>query len=79
MEHSLHIAAKHLVQTIAPHFGKKHHTSGTDTEGDPASNADDDSDGEDESIAAGDSLGKAIALVKQVRFSVALLVAHFLY
>ena len=50
MEHSLHIVAKHFIQTIAPHFGKKHDALESDTEGDPASNGneDEDSDGEDE-------------------------------
>ena len=73
MEHLLHITAKHFVQTIAPHFGKKRGALESDSEGDPASdgNEDEDSDGEDEdeAIDAGNSLGKAIALVKQVCFS----------
>jgi hypothetical protein len=71
MEHSLHLAAKHFVQTIALHFGKKCANSGADTEGDPTSDNDEDSDSEDENIDGGDSLGKAIALVKQVHFSMA--------
>jgi hypothetical protein len=73
MEHSLHLAAKHFVQTIAPHSGKKRGTSGTDTGGDPASDdedhdGDDEDDDQDEDFITGDSLGKAIALVKQVSF-----------
>jgi hypothetical protein len=74
MEHSLHLAAKHFVQAIAPHFSSA--TSGVDLEGDAASDNDDDggdddnSAEEDESVNNGDSLGKAIALVKQVSFSV---------
>ena len=64
MEHALHLAAKHFVQTIAPHH-KKHGTSAGD-DGDAASDSDKDDDGDDEAINAGDSLGKAIALVKQV-------------
>ena len=50
MEHSLHIVAKHFIQTIAPHFGRKRDALESDTEGDPASdgNEDEDSDGEDE-------------------------------
>jgi hypothetical protein len=74
MEHSLHLAAKHFVQTIAPHH-KKRGTSGAD-EGDSASDGED--DGDDVAIDAGDSLGKAIALVKQVSYSITLLI-HFPY
>ena len=78
MEHSLHVAAKHFVQTIAPHFSKKLGTSGN--EGNPTSAndsedpaSDNDDEDEDEDIDSGDSLGKAIALVKQVSFSLALI------
>jgi hypothetical protein len=69
MEHSLHLAAKHFVQTIAPHSSRKADNPGTDTEDDHVSDngEDDDDDGDD--VDAGDSLGKAIALVKQVSFS----------
>jgi hypothetical protein len=67
MEHSLHLAAKHFVQTIVP-LSKKRGTSGADEEGDSASDGED-NDGNDEDIDAGDSLGKAIALVKQVSYS----------
>jgi hypothetical protein len=68
MEHSLHLAAKHFVETIAPHH-KKHGTSAGDNEGDSASDGGEDDDDDDEAIDAGDSLGKAIALVKQVSHS----------
>src|SRR6266571_247860 len=78
MEHSLHVAAKHFVQTIAPHFSKKLGTSGN--EGNPTSAndsedpaSDNDDEDEDEDIDSGDSLRKAIALVKQVSFSLALI------
>ena len=70
MEHSLHLAAKHFVQTITPHH-KKHGTSAGD-EGDSASDSGKDNDDDDEAIDSGDSLGKAIALVKQVSHSIAL-------
>ena len=65
MEHSLHLAAKHFVQTIAPHH-KKTGMAGVDSEDDSASDGGGDDDGDDEAIDAGDSLGKAIAFVKQV-------------
>jgi len=60
MEHSLHLAAKHFVQSIAPHWSKN--TSGVNNE-DCASSAGEDD--EDDIIEAGDLLGKAITLVKQ--------------
>ena len=65
MEHSLHLAAKHFVQTITPHH-KKTGTAGADSEDDSASDGGGDDDGDDEAIDTGDSLGKAIAFVKQV-------------
>jgi hypothetical protein len=77
MEHSLHLAAKHFVQAIAPHFGKKCATSGTDAEGDTAEDNDNDEDSDGEEIDSRDSLGKAVALVKQVCFSVAALLTYF--
>ena len=67
MEHSLHLAAKYVVETIAPRFSKK------GTEDDRASDAGEDDDNDDDDIDAGDSLGKAIALVKQVSFLLTLL------
>jgi hypothetical protein len=67
MEHSLHLVAKHFVQTIAP-LRKKCGTSDADEEGDSASDGED-NNGNDEDIDSGDSLGKAIALVKQVSYS----------
>ena len=73
MEHSLHLAAKYFVQTIAPHC-KKARTSGADDEdSDAASDDGGDDDGNSEAIDMGDSLGKAIALIKQVIYSAALL------
>jgi hypothetical protein len=59
MEHSLHIAAKHFVEKISSH----HSDSG---EGIGASN---DEEPDDEDFDSSDSLGKAIALVKQVSLS----------
>jgi hypothetical protein len=67
MEHSLHLAAKHFVQSIAPCSSKKADNLDTDTEDDPV--PDNGEDDDDDDIDAGDSLGKAIALVKQVTFS----------
>src|ERR1700761_940856 len=71
MEHSLHLAAKHFVQTIAPHH-TKHNASTGDDEGDSASDGGEDNDNDNEAVDAGDSLGKAIALVKQVSHKMAL-------
>ena len=67
MEHSLHLAAKHFVQTITPASSKKH-ASDTDSEGGAASDgeADGDGDDDDQGFDSGDSLAKAIALDKQV-------------
>ena len=66
MEHSLHLAAKYFVQTIAPHC-KKARTSGADDEdSDAASDDGGDDNGNSEAIDMGDLLGKAIALVKHV-------------
>ena len=64
MEHSLHLAAKHFVETIGPPSSKKR----ADLECEAASEDDDDDDDDDEDLdlAAGNSLAKAIALVKQV-------------
>ena len=64
MEHTLHLVAKHFVQMIAPHHKKHGASAGND--GDVASDSGEDDDGDDEAINAGDSLGKAITLVKQV-------------
>jgi hypothetical protein len=67
MEHSLHIATKHFIESISPRSRKK------------ANNEDvgEDSNSEDEDeLEAGDSLGKALALVKQVSFLLVLL-THF--
>ena len=59
----MHLAAKHFVENITPLPRNAGDTSG----GDPAS--DDDCDEDDEDVDSGDSLGKAIAFVKQVRVS----------
>ena len=67
MEHALHLAAKHFVETIAPGFSKQNSTSAINTEGDHVEDDEDDSDDENDNFDAADSLGKAIALVKQVR------------
>lgn len=75
MEHSLHIAAKHLVQKVAPRTSKKGDT-GPNSEDGGVSDADEDDDDDDDDLEAGDSLGKAIALVKQVSCSQVLL-THF--
>lgn len=65
MEHSLHLAAKHLVQKVAPRTSKKGDT-GLNSEDGGISDADEDNEDGDDDLDAGDSLGKAIALVKQV-------------
>ena len=58
MEHSLHLAAKHFIETITPCLSEKDGTIGT------GALAEEDED--DDDIDAVDSLGKAIAFVKQV-------------
>jgi hypothetical protein len=60
MEHALHLAAKHFIQKAAPNLAS-----------DPSipTNLDSDSDSDsdrDQVLDPGDSLGKALALVKQV-------------
>lgn len=74
MEHSLHLAAKHFVQTIVPHHQKKG-TTAADSEDDSASDGGEDDDHDGEAVDAGDSLGKAIALVKQVSHAMASLIS----
>ena len=71
MEHSLHLAAKHFVQTIAPHH-TKHNASTGDDEGDSAMDGGGDNDNDNEAVDAGDLLRKAIALVKQVSHEMSL-------
>jgi hypothetical protein len=61
MEHSLHIAAKHFVETVAPTSS----TSIRQNAGTGSDKSDSESDDLDD-FTAGDSLGKALALVKQV-------------
>ena len=63
MEHSLHLAAKHFIETITPCLSEKDGTIGT---GALAEEDEDDNDDDDDDIDAVDSLGKAIAFVKQV-------------
>ena len=63
MEHSLHLAAKHFIETITPCLSEKDGTIGT---GALAEEDEDDNDDDDNDIDAVDSLGKAIAFVKQV-------------
>jgi hypothetical protein len=87
MEHSLHLAAKHFVQTVAPRF-KKRGASAPDSGGEDDNDHDDhngdDNDGDDnddnnnndDDINAGDSLGKAITLVKQVCSYIALSISR---
>jgi hypothetical protein len=71
MEHSLHLAAKHFVQTVALHH-KKQGTLAGDSEGDSDSDGGEDNNDNSKTIDTGDSLRKAIALVKQVGDSTAL-------
>ena len=66
MEHTLHLAAKHFVETITPGFSKQHSTSAINTKGDHVEDDKDNSDDENDNFDAADSLRKAIALVKQV-------------
>jgi hypothetical protein len=65
MEHSLHLAVKHFVETISPCPSENCGAVST------GALAEDDKDDEDDNadIDAVDSLGKAIAFVKQVRFA----------
>src|ERR1700678_4269367 len=85
MEHSLHIAAKHFVEAVAPASTaairkkvKKARKSGdlflhnldtvlSKTNGNDGHNEDEDED-EDTEFVSGDSLGKAIALVRRYIF-----------
>lgn len=55
MEYSLHLAVKHFVESITPLSSET-----CDALGDESDN--------EEDLGSGDSLGKAIALVKQVHF-----------
>jgi hypothetical protein len=60
MEHSLHLAAKHFIQSIAPHFSRAADALGANNE-----EADEDDEDNNDNLEASDLLGKAIALVKQ--------------
>jgi hypothetical protein len=71
MEHSLHLAAKHFIQSIAPRFSRAADTSGANIE-----EVDEDNEDNDNDLEASDLLGKAIALVKQAS---CLLFSRFLY
>jgi hypothetical protein len=61
MEHSLHVAVKHFVEKLAPHSRKKANVGSDNEDAGEDSNTDDNDD-----LEPGDSLGKALALVKQV-------------
>ena len=63
MEHSLHLVAKHFIETITPCLSEKDGTIGT---GALAEEDEDNDDNDDNDINAVDSLGKAITFVKQV-------------
>jgi hypothetical protein len=58
MEHAIHVACKNFVEAVAPVLPPKIRGSG---EGHDA-----DEDSSDDELTPGDSLGKALALVKQV-------------
>ena len=58
MEHSLHIAAKHFVETVGPTSSSRKNGGAGDESGSESDDID--------NLNAGDSLGKALALVKQV-------------
>ena len=62
MEHSLHVAVKHFVEKLAPHSRKKGNVGSNYEDIGEDSNTDDD----DDDLEPGDSLGKTLALVKQV-------------
>ena len=64
MEHSLHLAVKHFIESIAPCSNKKQDSAkGVDNE-----DNDDNDDNDDDDIDTVDALSKAIALVKQASF-----------
>jgi hypothetical protein len=69
MEHSLHLVAKHFVESIAPGLSRQHSTFVTGTEGVLAEDNEGNEGDDDDNIDAADSLGKAISLVKQIRKS----------
>ena len=71
MEHLLHLAVKHFVQTIAPHSHKKCGAACDEYKSNSASDGNDnnDNDNDDHAVDVGNSLGKAIALVKQIQKS----------
>ena len=60
MEHSLHIAAKHFVETVAPASSSSFRQ--------PAFGGNESDSDDLDDLTSGDSLGKALALVKQVSF-----------
>jgi hypothetical protein len=66
MEHSLHLVAKHFIESIAPGLSQQHNTFITGTEGVLAEDNEGDDGDDNEDINVADLLGKAIALVKQI-------------
>lgn len=74
MEHSLHIAVKHFVEAIAPtspkSLCKKVNQDFASIDDDDNAPLDPDLDSESEDFTSGDSLGKALALVKQLCSSI---------
>ena len=77
MEHALHLATKHFIQMVALHHKKLGTSAGDD--GDAAEYSSEGNEGNDEAIDAGDSLRKAITLVKQVSGCMALLISELTY
>jgi hypothetical protein len=104
MEHSLHLAAKHFVETVSPissssvrkkaaaalrlaregghlnmeEFDRALHSVDGDDVGEVGHWTDDDGNDDyddDNDFTPGDALGKALALVKQVRFCFSIFVA----
>ena len=72
MEHSLHVACKHFIETVAPTspaaIRKKVNAPSTFNQENPedGGKTNEDEDDSDTEFTAGDALGKALALVKQV-------------
>jgi hypothetical protein len=67
MEHSVHVACKHFVEAVAPAHPTTIHNkinNWEDVDGDKEDG--DVTDEANEGFTAGDKLGKALALVKQV-------------
>jgi hypothetical protein len=64
MEHSVHVACKHFVEAVAPACPTNKINDWEDEDGDKEDG--DVTDEADEGFTAGDALGKALVLVKQV-------------